>query len=134
MGSRRISALGLAALFALGAAASASARTVSYRNVVSPSKLIHCYAVQNSSRIECTAPYLARIGELDPYLALRPTGRAILSERGDYPGYSTPRRTLRYGDVWARPGIRCVMRTSGLRCRNRSGHGFRIARGHVGRF
>jgi hypothetical protein len=44
------------------------------------------------------------------------------------------RFTLRYGDTWKRPGIRCTMRTTGLRCRNLDGHGFRLAKGAVRRF
>lgn len=123
------------ALLALaGLCAPASAKTVSYDNIVSPSKLISCWAVIDSTEIECTAPYLPDIGELDTYLAVRPRGKARISERGDFPGYSTPRRTLPYGDTWKRPGIRCTLRTNGLTCRNRDGHGFHIQKAHVRRF
>jgi hypothetical protein len=121
-------------LAALAGACAASARTVSYNNVISPTKLISCFAVQHSSEIECTAPYLPDIGEFDTYLGLKPRGRARLAQRSDFPGYTTRRRTLHYGDVWKRPGLRCVMRTRGLTCRNRDRHGFHIQRGHVGRF
>jgi hypothetical protein len=117
-----------------GTCTTAPARTVSYANIVSPSKLISCFAVMHSSEVECTAPYLPDIGELDTYLGLRARGKAILSERGDFPGFSSPRRTLRYGDTWKRPGIRCTIRTTGLTCRNRDGHGFHIQRDHVRRF
>ena len=112
----------------------ASAKTVTAYNIVSPSKLISCWAVLQSTEIECTAPYLPDIGELDSYFALRPNGKARLSQRGDFPGHSTPRRTLRYGDTWVRPGIRCTMRTSGLTCRNRDSHGFHMQRGNTRRF
>jgi hypothetical protein len=127
-------ALPLLALVLLAAPGAASARTVSFKNIVSPSKLISCYAVQHSSEIECMAPYLPDVGDLDSYLAIRPRGRAILSQRGDYPGYTSPRRTLRYGDTWARPGVRCAMRMDGLTCRNKDRHGFHIQKGHVRRF
>ena len=82
---------------------------------------------------ECGAPYLPH-KDLDGYIALHRHGRATLGERGDYPGYGHPRRTLRYGDTWKRPGIRCTMRTTGLWCRNLDGHGFRLAKGAVLRF
>ena len=125
----------IAALAAAGSGATfASAKTVSYNNIVSPSKLISCWAVIDSTEIECTAPYLPNIGELDSFYALRPTGRARLGERGDFPGHSTPRRTLRYGDTWKRTGIRCTMRTTGLTCRNRDNRGFHIQRGNTRRF
>ncbi|HEX6388748.1 MAG TPA: hypothetical protein VFZ89_04870 [Solirubrobacteraceae bacterium] len=126
----------LAAVLSLLAAAGAEARTVTYKRIVSPSKQISCHAVipVAGGGIECSAAYLPDIGELDTYLALRRHGKSILSERGDYSGYTTPRHTLRYGDVWKRPGIRCTMRTSGLTCRNLDSHGFRIARGAIRRF
>lgn len=116
--------------------AAAEARTVTYKRIVSPSKQISCHAVIPiaGGGIECTAAYLPDIGELDTYLALRRHGKAILSERGDYSGYTTPRHTLRYGDVWKRPGIRCTMKISGLTCRNLDRRGFHIARGDVRRF
>jgi hypothetical protein len=120
------------AVASMGGAASAA--TVSYKNVVSPGKLISCWAVMHSTEVECTAPYLPDIGELDTYLALRPHGAARISERGDYPGYSTPQRTLRYGDTWTRPGIRCALRSTALTCLNLDRHGFHIQKGHVRRF
>jgi hypothetical protein len=126
---------GMAVVVATGALAGvASAKTVTAYNIVSPSKLISCWAVLQSTEIDCTAPYVPDIGDLDSYFALRPRGTAKLAQRGDFPGHSTPRRTLRYGDTWVRPGIRCTMRTSGLTCRNRDGHGFHMQRGNTRRF
>ncbi len=126
----------LAAAFAVAAAATAQAKTVDYRRIVSPSKQISCHAVIPiaGGGIECSAPYLPDIGELDTYLALRKRGKSVLAERGDYSGYVTKRRTLRYGDTWKRPGIRCTMKTSGLTCRNLDGHGFSLAKGNLRRF
>lgn len=115
-------------------AAPTAAKTVEVTDVVSPTGLISCLAVKFGSGIECTAPYLPDIGDLDTYLALKRHGRSILSERGDNPGFGHKPVKLHYGDTWRRPGIRCAMRTSGLRCRNLDGHGFAIAKGAVGRF
>ena len=117
-----------------GAGGAASAATVRSENIVSPGKRISCWAVMRSTEIECTAPYLPDIGELDTYLAVRSRGAARISERGDFPGFSTRPRTLRYGDIWKRPGIRCTMSKIALECRNRDDHGFHIERGDVRRF
>ena len=126
--------LGTALLAVAGACGAASAATLTSENIVSPGKRISCWAVMRSTEIECTAPYLPDIGELDTYLAVRPRGAARMSERGDFPGFGTRPRTLRYGDVWKRPGIRCTMSRAALECRNRDEHGFHIERGQVRRF
>lgn len=133
-GSRPRAVATLLFLTFAGSSAAAPAKTVSYKNIVSPSKLISCIAVMNSTEIECMAPYLPDAGESDPYIGLRSRGKAILGQRSDFPGFISPRRTLRYGDTWKRPGIRCTMRTSGLTCRNRDNRGFHIQKGHVRRF
>ena len=117
-----------------GVGGAASAATVSSENIVSPGKRISCWAVMRGTEIECTAPYLPDVGELDTYLAVRSRGAARMAERGDFPGFGTPARTLRYGDVWKRPGIRCTMSKTALECRNRDGHGFHVERGNVRRF
>ena len=39
-------------------------------------------------------------------------------------------RVLRYGSKWSRGGFTCVSRRTGLRCRNRSGHGWLLSRRH----
>jgi hypothetical protein len=43
-------------------------------------------------------------------------------------------KVLRYGQKWANGGFTCTSRLAGLRCRNRSGHGFFLSRGHSFRF
>lgn len=43
-------------------------------------------------------------------------------------------KVLRYGTKWSRGGFTCTSRVKGLRCRNRSGHGFFLSRGHSFRF
>jgi hypothetical protein len=114
--------------------AAAAAKVVTETDVVSPSGMIGCLAVKHGSGIECSAPYLPDIGQLDSFLALKRHGRSRLGERGDDPGYGHKRVTLSYGDSWRRPGIRCTMRTSGLRCSNLDKHGFSLAKGRVKRF
>ena len=37
-------------------------------------------------------------------------------------------RVLAYGSSISRKGIKCTSRSSGLRCKNRSGHGFKLSR------
>jgi hypothetical protein len=131
---RRCAGLTVAAMLAL--AAPGGAAVVTYKNVVSPSKLIGCIALKyGGPGIECTAPYLPGKHELDPYFALKAHGTVKTGERGDYPGYpGAKQHTLHYGDTWKRPGIRCTMQSSGLTCHNLDQHGFHIARGDVRRF
>jgi hypothetical protein len=119
---------------ALVLAATASAKTVTAKNIVGPNKQLSCFAVMGSTEIECSAAFVPEIGELDTYLAVRARGRAILSERGDYPGSSVRRRTLHFGDTWQRPGVRCKLRRTGLTCRNLDGHGFHLGRDRTRRF
>ena len=127
--------LSAALLAAAGSGVTASAKTVKYKNIVSPNEKISCLAVKGrSTEIECFASFLPEIGELDTYLALRKRGRSRLSERGDFPGYDSRPRTLHNGNTWKRPGIRCTMRKTGLTCRNRDDHGFHLERGNVRRF
>jgi hypothetical protein len=126
----------LALALVLVFAAPAGADVVHYKNFRSPSKQISCISVKYGGRgIECSATYMEQIGELDTYYALEPHGKSRISERGDYPGYpNAKQRTLHYGDTYKRHGIRCKMRTSGLTCRNKDGHGFHIAKGDLRRF
>lgn len=58
---------------------------------------------------------------------LSATGRARTFCAGDTT--LDPRaRVLAYGARWSRGGFTCVSRTTGLTCRNRSGHGFLLSR------
>lgn len=61
------------------------------------------------------------------------TGRAVVTCHGDT-AILPNARVLRYGASWARGGFSCSSRVSGLRCRNASGHGFFLSRGHSYRF
>ncbi len=133
----RRTALILAAVLLAGlpAAGPASASVVTWKRIESPSKLISCFALKyGGPGIECTAPYLPRIGEFDPYYELRPHGGSRAGQRSDYPGYNVPDRVLHYGDVWKRPGIRCSMATTGLTCHNLDRHGFHLQKNALRRF
>jgi hypothetical protein len=57
----------------------------------------------------------------------RPTGRAFPTCAGDT-AYSPRARILPYGSTWRRGGFTCSSKTAGLRCTNRSGHGFFLSR------
>jgi hypothetical protein len=43
-------------------------------------------------------------------------------------------KVLRYGSKWSGGGFTCTSRRTGLRCKNRSGHGFVLSRSHSYRF
>ena len=64
---------------------------------------------------------------------IRATGRALRVCAGDT---TVDRRAkvLRYGHRWRAGGFNCLSRRIGLRCRNRSGHGFFLSRKHSYRF
>jgi uncharacterized protein DUF6636 len=64
---------------------------------------------------------------------LNPTGRAQVVCAGDT-AVDKRAKVLRYGQRWSRSGFTCVSRAAGLRCRNRSGHGFFLSRGRSYRF
>jgi hypothetical protein len=54
-------------------------------------------------------------------------GRAGPTCAGDS-AYDPKARILGYGRTWRRAGIVCTSRTTGLTCRNRTGHGFFLSR------
>jgi hypothetical protein len=61
------------------------------------------------------------------YFGMDPTGRSRRLCVSDTP--QDPRfPTLAYGRTWKRGGFTCRSRTTGVRCTNRSGHGFVISR------
>jgi uncharacterized protein DUF6636 len=43
-------------------------------------------------------------------------------------------KSIPYGGKWSRGGFTCLSRKAGLRCRNRSGHGFFLSKQHSYRF
>jgi hypothetical protein len=64
---------------------------------------------------------------------MAPRGRATVVCAGDT-AVNTHARALRYGSTWSRAGFTCTSKKAGLRCRNRSGHGFFLSRAHSYRF
>ena len=69
----------------------------------------------------------------DKRVSLRDTGRAVPVLCAGDPGPLLPQiearaRVLRYGMRIRFDGIRCASATTGLTCRNRSGHGFFLSR------
>jgi hypothetical protein len=64
---------------------------------------------------------------------LAPTGRARLTCHGDT-AIDPTSRVLQYGTRWSRGGFTCTSRKTGLRCSNRSGHGFFLSRARSYRF
>jgi hypothetical protein len=64
---------------------------------------------------------------------LAPTGRTRLTCHGDT-AIDPTSRVLRYGTRWSRGGFTCTSRKSGLRCSNRSRHGFLLSRARSYRF
>jgi hypothetical protein len=65
--------------------------------------------------------------------ALSTIGRAQTVCAGDT-AVDRRARVLRYGQRWSRSGFTCVSSFAGLRCTNRSGHGFFLSRAHSYRF
>jgi hypothetical protein len=62
-----------------------------------------------------------------------PTGRPDVTCHGDTA--IDPRNpALRYGSTWHHGAFTCVSKPTGLRCRNRSGHGFFLSTQHSYRF
>jgi hypothetical protein len=60
-------------------------------------------------------------------------GRAILTCHGDTVIIKGS-RVIAYGKTWSRGGFTCWSRTTGLRCRNASRHGWFLSRQHSDRF
>ena len=98
-----------------------------------PSKNIGCAYDANPTFLRCDirsglSPRPRGKCELDwTGLEIKPTGRATPSCAGDtalLPGAPV----LAYGKTWSRGGITCRSRITGLRCTNRSGRGFTLAR------
>lgn len=68
----------------------------------------------------------------DSYV-MNPTGRVQLTCHGDTAILPTA-RVLPYGASWSHGGFTCSSRSIGLRCENRSGHGFFLSRQRSYRF
>jgi hypothetical protein len=64
---------------------------------------------------------------------IRPTGPALTVCAGDTT-VNRRAKAIPYGGKWSRGGFTCLSRKAGLRCRNRSGHGFFLSKQHSHRF
>jgi Family of unknown function (DUF6636) len=64
---------------------------------------------------------------------MKATGRVDVTCHGDT-AILPNARVLRYGKRWSSHGLACRSRKVGLRCSNRSGHGFFLSRQHSYRF
>lgn len=130
----------IAVVAALALAAPAQAILVQFRT---PSSNIGCIF---SSEPSNGGPYLrcdilsglkpkpARSCSLDlTGFEMRPRGRSTVVCAGDT-AVDRRAKALRYGSKWLRGGFTCTSRKIGLRCRNRSGHGFFLSRAHAYRF
>lgn len=76
------------------------------------------------------APNKPRSCELDygSGYSMADTGRARVVCAGDTVLHQGP--VLKYGTTWRRGGFTCTSRSTGLRCTNRSRHGFFLSRAH----
>jgi hypothetical protein len=64
---------------------------------------------------------------------LRPTGRALTVCAGDT-AVNKRAKAIPYGGTWSRGGFTCLSKRTGLRCSNRSAHGFFLSKQHSYRF
>ena len=64
---------------------------------------------------------------------MHPTGKALRVCAGDTT-VDRHSKALRYGHRWRAGGFNCLSRRIGLRCKNRSGHGFFLSKKHSYRF
>ncbi len=60
-------------------------------------------------------------------------GRVVLTCHGDTVIIKGS-KVVAYGKTWRRGGLVCWSRTTGLRCKNASGHGWFLSREHSYRF
>jgi hypothetical protein len=64
---------------------------------------------------------------------MHPTGKSLRVCAGDTT-VDRHAKVVRYGRRWIEGGFNCLSRKVGLRCKNRSGHGFFLSRKHSYRF
>ncbi|HEY8583195.1 MAG TPA: hypothetical protein VIL49_09600 [Capillimicrobium sp.] len=119
------------ALAALTAAAPASAETVRAKNVSAFGQKVSCYATipAEGRGIVCNSDWLKPTRKtmgVDPYIGLKPRGRAVFGGRGDYGGYDGKAQRLRMGDRWVWHGIACTVGKDGMTCLNRDDRGFNL--------
>lgn len=101
-----------------------------------PSKRIHCAWFSPPSSLRCDIdgglrprpkrPAACNL-EYGDSIEIGRTGRAALVCHGDTTADPSA-KVLAYGTTWKRGGITCTIRQAGVRCANRSGHGFFLSR------
>jgi hypothetical protein len=129
----------LAIVLALLLPASASARFVFFQT---PSHNVGCLYSTSPAYLRCdirsglkpppSKPKGCTVDWTGGY-QVGPTGRAHKVCAGDTV-LSADSRVVPYGTTWRSGAFACKSRTSGLRCKNRSGHGFFLSRRHSYRF
>ncbi len=134
---------------ATGAAASSSKANVSkdtYIDFRLPSNNIFCaYVAQTSPSAKyLRCDIMSRIkpkpkgkckyeGSRGVSVSMGVTGRASFPCSSDTV-YNERARKLAYGKTWRKGGFTCKSKETGLRCRNKSAHGFFLSRQHSYRF
>ncbi len=123
-------------LLALPAGASAWSITTPSKNISCgdlPGGKVQCLVFESTwARRDCTQVKAVGYGTV----GRRGRARVAVGCFGGLPfdpGRGAP-RILRYGKSTTHRGVTCTSRKSGLRCRNRSGHGFTLSRARGRRF
>lgn len=126
-------AIGPAAIAALALLTSAVAGAATLESFRMPSRNVGCLYSTAPAGLRCDIlsglkPEPRRKCELDwTGFYLSPNGRAAPNCAGDTV-YDRRAPVLAYGRTWHRGAFTCVSKATGLRCRNRAGHGFVLAR------
>jgi hypothetical protein len=119
-----------------GALSGTASGAASFKFFQTPSKRIHCAWFSSPSNLRCDIdgglhprpprPPSCNLEYGDSFEMAR-TGKAHLTCHGDTT--KDPRaKVLAYRTTWSRGGFTCASRTTGLTCRNASGHGFFLSR------
>jgi hypothetical protein len=98
---------------------------------IGPGPAIRC-DIRSGLRPKPPRPRKCELDWGDSY-ELGATGRAGVTCHGDT-AIDPRARVLRYGSTWRRGAFTCKSSVTGLRCRNRSSHGFFMSRQHSYRF
>lgn len=131
--TRAVSLLALALALIASQAQAGSERGQVLSFFRTPSGNIGCLFASSPDALRCDIlsglrPQPSGRCQLDwPGLTMRTTGRAHALCAGDTV-VNRSSRVLGYGQTWRRSGFTCLSRRTGLRCTNRSGRGFELAR------
>ena len=128
--------------FALALPLSAGAATPSFEFFQTPSHNIGCVYSGSPQNLRCDIRSGLKPPPAKPRGCMNdwtfgyqagPRGRARTVCAGDTV-FSHRARVVKYGTTWRRGAFTCKSRTTGLRCKNKSGHGFFLSRQHSYRF